>query len=378
MATSKRKRGWMVVVGIGMAAVAAVAAAGFLGRVGRGAASGGENARGDSVSGEKEKPSADEPQAPAAPAKAAPAKAEAVQVTVERVVVRPIQRVIQVVGTFWGYDEVTVMAEVPGRVIQVFHDVGDVVRPGDVLLKINPVDYQLAIEETRRAMVADATRAGVPVPPEKDWTREKILALIAVFDAGTVPLVRRAREQEENAQRRYKRAVPLREDKTITQEAFETVESEHKVARNMREQAELDVQAVIAGIRHRLVLLEIAEKKLRDTDVLAPTPTRHEGMPDEIEYSVAQRKVSEGEMVKDSPGASTAVFELVMDKVLKLQGNVPERYSSRVKAGQKVEIRWTRTRRGFSRGRYRGSARWSTGSTGRSRWRFWCPTASGS
>ena len=327
MTSSKRKRGWMAVVGIGLAAVAIVATAGLLGRLGWGVAAGGESAGG-------EKSSAAEPEAPAAPA-----KADAVQVTVERVVVRPIQRVIQVVGTFWGYDDVTVMAEVPGRVIQVFYDVGDVVRPGDVLLKINPIDYQLAVEETKRAMVADATRAGVPVPPEKEWNREKIRAILAAFDVGTVPLVRRAREQEENAQKRYKRAVPLREDKTITQETFEAVESEYKVARNMREQAELEVQAVIASIRHRLVLLEIAEKKLRDTDVLVPTPTRHAGMPDEIEYSVAQRKVSEGEMVKDSPGASTAVFELVMDKVLKLQGNVPERYSSRVKTGQKVEIR---------------------------------------
>jgi multidrug efflux pump subunit AcrA (membrane-fusion protein) len=324
----------MVVVGIGLAAVAIVATAGFLGRWGRGVAAGGQGAG-------VEKPSAAEPQAPAAPA--TPAKGEAVQVTAGRVVVRPIQRVIQVVGTFWGYDQVTVMAEVPGRVIQVFYDLGDVVRPGDVLLKINPIDYQLAVEETKRAMVADATRAGVPIPPEKEWTREKIGALLAAFDINDVntapPLVKRAREQEENAEKRYKRAVVLREDKTITQEAFELVETEYKVARNMREQAELDILAVIAAIRHRLVLLEIAEKKLRDTDVLVPTPTRREGMPEKVEYSVAQRKVSEGEMVKDSPGASTAVFELVMDKVLKLQGNVPERYSSQVRAGQKVEIR---------------------------------------
>ncbi len=62
-------------------------------------------------------------------------------------------------------------------------------------------------------------------------------------------------------------------------------------------------------------------------------------MPKDIEYSIAERKVTEGEMVKDAPGASMAAFELVLDKVLKLQGTVPERYIGDVKVGQKVQIR---------------------------------------
>ena len=70
----------------------------------------------------------------------------AVPVTVGAIVPRRVQRSVQVVGSFWGYDEVTVMAEVAGRVAKVFHEVGDVVRPGDVLLEIDPTDYELAVE----------------------------------------------------------------------------------------------------------------------------------------------------------------------------------------------------------------------------------------
>jgi len=322
MASSKRVRWWIVVAGVGLTAAALAVVAGGLGRSKYGDAAAGEN------------PAAKPPQ----PADAA-GEAEKLPVTVERIGVRPIQRVVQVVGSFSGYDEVTVMAEATGRVVQVFHDVGDVVRPGDVLLKVNPTDYELAIQEIWRAMVMDATRVGVPIPPEKDWTRDKLLALIRTFKIGDVPTVLRARDQEKNAETRRDRARRLLEQKSISQEMYELIETESKVASNTRAQADLDVEAVIAGIRLRLVQLEIAEKKLRDTDVAVPTPTRREGMPAEVEYSVAQRKVTEGEMVKDSPGTSTAVFELVIDKVLKLQGNVPERYTAQVKVRQKVEIR---------------------------------------
>jgi len=36
---------------------------------------------------------------------------------------------------FAGFAEVTVTAEASGRVVRIFHDVGDIVRPGDVLVR---------------------------------------------------------------------------------------------------------------------------------------------------------------------------------------------------------------------------------------------------
>jgi len=322
MGSSKRVRWWMVAGGVGLTAAALAVVAGGLGR----------SAHSDAAAGEN--PAAQAPQ----PADAA-GEAENVPVTVDRITVRPVQRVVQVVGSFGGYDEVTVTAEATGRVVRVNHDVGDVVRPGDVLLKINPIDYELAIQETRRSLELEATRLGLPIPPEEDFKVDKIRARLRDVDVRKHPTVLRAKEQADNARQKHERAKPLRESKTLSQEQFEQLGMEYEVANNNFIQAERDALAVVAGIKLRLVNLEIAEKKLRDTDVLVPTPTRREGMPAEVQYSVAERKVTEGEMVKDSAGASTAVFELVMDKVLKLQGNVPERYTAQVKVGQKVEIR---------------------------------------
>jgi multidrug efflux pump subunit AcrA (membrane-fusion protein) len=272
--------------------------------------------------------------------KAPPAQPSAVPVTLARIVPRKVQRSVQVVGTFSGYDEVTVMAEVSGRVAKVSHEVGDVVRPGDVLLELDPTDYELAVEEMRRALELEAARIGIPPPPEAEFHAEKILAKIRTdFDLNKLPTVLRAKEQENNAKARMERAKQLRESNAVTAEEYEQRATDYQVALTTRLQAQMDAQAVVAGIKYKLVLLKIAERKLKHTKVVVPTPTKREGMPQDAEYAVAERKVTEGEMLKDSPGSSTATFELVMDKVLKLVAAVPERYVAQVRVGQKAEIR---------------------------------------
>jgi len=267
------------------------------------------------------------------------AETAAVPVTVATIVPRSVKRKVQVVGTFCGYDEVTVMAEVSGRVAKVLHEVGDIVRPGDVLLEIDPTDYELAVEETRRALELEATRVGLPIPSEKDFQPEKILArLNREFDLNKLPTVIRAKEQEENARGRLERAKQLRESRTLTAEEYDQRATDYEVALTTRIQAQMDAQSVVAGIKYRLVLLKIAERKLKYTKVVVPTPTKREGMPAKVEYAVAERKVTEGEMVKDSPGSSSAAFELVMDKVLKFQASVPERFVGQIRLGQDAEV----------------------------------------
>ncbi len=268
------------------------------------------------------------------------AELNAVPVTIAPIVPRKIQRSVQVVGTFSGFDEVTVMAEVSGRVAKVLREVGDTVRPGDVLLKIDSTDYELAVEEMRRALELEAARIGISVPPDDQFRVDVILEKLRnEFDLDKLPTVARAKEQEDNAKARLERAKQLRESNAITMEEYEQRATDYQVAMNTRIQARMDAEAVVAAIKHRLVLLKIAERKLKLTDVIVPTPTQREGMPRDVEYVVAERKVTEGEMLKDSPGSSTATFELVMDKVLKLLAAVPERYAGQVRLGQKAEVR---------------------------------------
>src|SRR5262249_1412023 len=64
-------------------------------------------------------------------------------VAVER---REQRRAVEAVGSLLAYDEVTVSAEVEGRVERVMVDVGDRVSKGQVLASISPVELQLTVD----------------------------------------------------------------------------------------------------------------------------------------------------------------------------------------------------------------------------------------
>ena len=55
-----------------------------------------------------------------------------------------------------------------------------------------------------------------------------------------------------------------------------------------------------------------------------------------LRYAVAQRMLSEGEMVRAMP--VTNAFKLVLAHALKLKAAVPERYAPEVKVGQTVDV----------------------------------------
>lgn len=279
--------------------------------------------------------------ASAGPAATASAAERTVAVTTVPIGLREVQRSVGAVGTFNGFDEVTVTAEVSGRVVQIFHEVGQIVQPGDVLLQIDPIDYELAVEETRRAIELEATRIGLRehIPSDKDFNPDNVLKLIdLLFKIDDLPSVIRAKEQMDNAALRLDRAEKLSRQSSISDEEYTQRSTDLKVAQANYEQARWDAWAVVAGIKYRLVQLRTDQRKLELSTVRVPTPTQRKRIPKEVQYGVVERKVTEGEMVKDAAGLSTATFELVMDGVLKLKAAVPERYVSQVQVGQVARV----------------------------------------
>ena len=305
----------------------------------------------------------------AANAAAAPrGPAEPLAVTVVKVQDRKVQRTVQTVGSFVGYEDVTVTAEVQGRVSKIDFDKGDIVRPGDVLLQIDPTDYELAVLEARTALEAEMTKL-VPDPEQRRPLVEKLTSLVrdeearrdladkfakqgssALLDRASkiledLPSVKRATEQEKNAAARLKRAEETRKQSVnaISDEEFEQRTTDYEVARAMRLQAVLDAQATLSMVSVRLAMLAVAEQKLKYTKVVVPySPIAAKLVADKIidkvEYAVSRRAVDEGEMVKDSMNATAAVFDIVLDKALKFYGTVVEQHLVKVKVGQKVAL----------------------------------------
>jgi RND family efflux transporter MFP subunit len=246
--------------------------------------------------------------------------AAAVTVTVAPVEVRPVQRTVETVGTLYGAEEVAIAAKVEGRIRRICHDVADRVKPGDVLLEIDTTDYQLLLQQSRKALQVELARFGVDEMPRRD------------FDVTRTPPVMQAKARLENAKRRLDRA---RQTGVATAEELTDKATEVRVAQAEYDNQVLEARARLATILLKNDALTIAEQQLKDTQVRVPSPSQSiPGSESEIVYAVTQRGVSEGSYVK----SGTEVFKLVIETPLKLRVPVPERYAPEIRVEQKVEV----------------------------------------
>jgi multidrug efflux pump subunit AcrA (membrane-fusion protein) len=252
-------------------------------------------------------------------------------------------------------EEVTITPKVTGRVVKIYYDVQDAVPPGKVLLEIDPTDYQLAVEEARRGLASELAKLGLTEVPKEGADLAGLLS--------GLPSVDRTRNQEKNALGKLRRAQPLQQSRTLTQEDYEQIETDYRVARAARQQAEMDALATLATARLKQAVLATATQRLADTRVAAPPPKEktvaenRAEMPD-VRYAAANRPhpnpLPEGEGTSQTPQFVVAkrmaevgemvavnaspVYRLVRDDILKLYATVPERYISQVQKGQQIEV----------------------------------------
>lgn len=283
-----------------------------------------------------------------------------VAVTTAPVTARSVERRISAVGTLRGFEEIEIATKVGGRVSRLSVDTGDVVLPGDELLRIDDADFQLALAQAERGLEMELAKFALKAPPE------------STFDVRTTPGVARAMLLEENAKRRLARVEALAGDATlsrgaIAEQELEQARTEFEVAQANTRQAHLEAAQILAAIRWRQSVLDTARQSLEDTKVLAPhlsslrkakpdsknenkaaaagakeaaeggSVQQAEAMPDEqVEYVVAARHVSEGEMLATMP--PTSLFRLVVDRRLKLKAAIPERHMGHVCVGQRADL----------------------------------------
>ncbi|MEX2114317.1 MAG: efflux RND transporter periplasmic adaptor subunit [Pirellulales bacterium] len=247
----------------------------------------------------------------------------AVKVTASPVVLRPVQRYVGLVGTLHAYEEAVIGAEVGGRVRKVMHDVSDRVRPGEVLVEIDPTDYQLRVRQSQKELQVELAKLGLSEAPT------------ARTDVTRIPVVVQARLRRDNAQTRLDRAKTLVQKKAAPEEELTERLSEFRVAQAEYDNQVLLAKAGIASILVKQEVLAMAEQQLKDTLVHVPAPSLAiPGGADEVEYAITQRPVSEGEYVME--GAE--LFKLVIEHPLKFRGRVPERRIGEVRVGQVAKV----------------------------------------
>jgi RND family efflux transporter MFP subunit len=247
---------------------------------------------------------------------------DAVMVTSEPATCRPVQRLVQAVGTLHGFEEVSIAARVEGRVRKLHRDVADRVQPGELLLEIDPTDHALAVQHAERGLQIELARLGLTEPPSGE------------VDLAKVPSVMQARARLANAKGRHERASRLVASRSISSEEADSCASEYHAAQAEYANQLLLARSGLATIQMRQVALAVARQQWSDTQVRAPTPSLPVPGSSSLTYAITQRPVAEGTLVQ--PGSE--VFRLVINQVLKLRVTVPERHSATVGVGQAVDV----------------------------------------
>jgi RND family efflux transporter MFP subunit len=255
----------------------------------------------------------------AAEASAAP---KAVPVTVAPLGHRPVERTVEIVGTLKGWEEVTVGAKKMGRVVKVFHDMGDRVKPGEPIVQLETIDADLAVDQAEKRMLAELAKIGLTELPGKD------------FDVTKVPAVVQARVAVDRARRNLNIQRGLSRQNAGILQDLQNAENDVAANEAALDNAALTARSNLANALASKVALDVAKQARLDMDVHAPIPTIPRGYTRPVHYALTQRKVSEGQMVREGD----AIAQLVIDDPLRLWADVPERFASEIQVGQVVRL----------------------------------------
>ncbi len=237
-----------------------------------------------------------------------------ITVGVAKVEGRDVERSVQLVGTLTAQEEVTLGTEAPSTVAKILVDMGDRVQAGQVVIKLDDREARLEVERLTASLQAVRESLG------------------------------RSRQMLESSQANVERAQAVLADARINLKRFEGLFAEGAISASQRDSARTQHDVAVAALRaseaqyesdraavgnaeasvvQAAAALDIARKRLQDTDVVAP-----------IAGFVRKRLVNVGETFKEK----TPLMSLVATHALKLQGDVPERFAPQIDAGRSVRV----------------------------------------
>lgn len=222
-----------------------------------------------------------------------------------------VERVVEITGTLAGHEEVTISAEVDGKVEAVHADLGDAVEAGAVLLQLERTELRLQVAQARSEYEQALARLGIDA------------AALDRFDPASHNEVRRTQADLEEAARNLERGQTLLRQNLLAQGEVDTLRTRHLVTEAAHQQALENARSHLAQAKGRRAALGLAEKKLRDASIRSP-----------IRGVVAKRLLSLGAYVR----AGEAVAMVVETHPLKLQAEVPERYAGAIREGMEVVV----------------------------------------
>ncbi|MFN7918923.1 MAG: efflux RND transporter periplasmic adaptor subunit [Bryobacteraceae bacterium] len=224
-----------------------------------------------------------------------------------------ITRTVDATGTLAAGDRIALAMGVTGRLQEVRVDLGDRVRKGDVIARLDPADLEIAVQQATAALQQSRTRLGLPA----DGSSETIVET-------DTPGVRQANAALLEARIRQQRAKQLFEQKLIPSSDFDAAQAAFQIAEGRYQDAIEEIRNRQAQLAQRKADLAMARQQLSYAVLRAPA-----------DGAVVERLASTGQFI----GANSPIAAIVTIHPLRLRLPVPERLSARVRTGQRVRIR---------------------------------------
>ena len=212
------------------------------------------------------------------PATSAPKEEPAGRPTTAVVEARDIQFAVTAAGDIGPADQVSVRPEINGRIEELPVDIGDKVKKGDLLVRLD--DRDLQIERSQRLIEIDG-----------------------------------ARLQLQRAGRNFGRYKKLLGEELVSQESFDDIKTDYDLATNSLDRAEQT--------------LRLVDDKLRKTRLMAP-----------FDCTVLTRPVSLGQTVSGSAGfnSGTEIMSIANLNDMVVNAHINQTDVVRLSQGQSVDI----------------------------------------
>jgi HlyD family secretion protein len=228
-------------------------------------------------------------------------KDQTVTVTTTNITRTTMQNTITLNGKVKPVREAEISAKVSGKVSQIYFELGQTVKKGDILFKLDDRDLRLDLEQAEAALKVTRTS----------------------LDSSLVT----AETNYQDAKRSYERLKRLYDKQIGSKQDLETAESTYRLAEDTYKSAKLAAQNGTTNAQAQLekarLTYDIAKAQLEYTVVRAP-----------IGGTIATKDIKVGQYVS----ASTTVATLVDLSALVVETNVPEANINRLKVGDQVAV----------------------------------------
>jgi RND family efflux transporter MFP subunit len=222
-----------------------------------------------------------------------------------------VQRSVELSGTLVAPDQARVSGEVAGVVLDVLVEIGQEVRVGQELVRLDTSELNLALQRAESALRQTEAQLGM-TPGSNRMPGDEEIAAVRTAAANR----EEARAQLSRAQESFNKGLSSRAD-------FDTAQTRFKVTEAAYQAAIENVRALKASLQDRRASHELAVKKVDDAVIRAP-----------IAGAISERPVQRGEFIREN----TPVVTIVRMNPLKLRTAVQEKYANLIHRNQEANF----------------------------------------